>query len=107
MTSEEMLSLIDQAHAIALDEADPDRLRIRLANLLMPVLERVEPVSWDVTTKGGEVFFRVAGRHFQLDLGNQAEPAEEIPKERMERQAESLRWALARLQDGRPLKSQV
>jgi hypothetical protein len=106
MTNDEMLAVIDQVHAIAMDEADPDKLRSRLANSLTPVLERIEPVSWDVQTKGGDVAFRIANRHFKLDLNSQADQDGVIPKERMERQAESLRWARSRLQGGRPLLGQ-
>jgi hypothetical protein len=106
MTDDEIDSLIDQVHAIAMDEADPVRLRSRLGYLLRPALERIEPVSWEVKTKSGEVECRIANWFFKMDLRSQAEADGTIPKDRIERQAQNLRTYLAKLQDGRPLKAE-
>lgn len=67
MTNDEIAALIDQVYEVAMNEIDPELMRRRLTYLLMPALERIAPVSWEVSTKGERVSFRIAAHHFLLE----------------------------------------
>jgi hypothetical protein len=76
------------------------------ASLLRPLLERIEPVSWELQPEGGDLARRIANWHFKMDPNSQAAEDGTIPKERTDQQADNLRTYLAKLQGGRP-RSQI